>query len=177
MARPDKVAAVAELKDELERSNGTVLAHYSGLSVQQLQSLRRSLGETARFRVAKNTLTRLAVREAGLAAELESLLEGPSALTFLKGDPVVAAKALRDFARDHPALVIKGGYIEGRALSPQEIGQLADLESREVLLSKLAGAMKASTQRAASAFNAPLTQAAQLAEALRNKREEAGETA
>ena len=175
MAKAEKVAAVAELKEEFESSNGAVLADYRGLSVAALRELRRSLGENARFSVVKNTLTKIAVREAGLADEIQGLLEGPSAVAFVKGDPVVAAKGLREFAKANPALVIKGGFLEGKAMTPEEITRLADLESREVLLAKLAGVMKASTANAASLFNALPTKAARLAEALRAKREEAGD--
>ncbi|MQA84401.1 MAG: 50S ribosomal protein L10 [Streptosporangiales bacterium] len=173
MAKAEKVAAVAELTEEFESSNGAVLADYRGLSVAQLGELRRSLGENARFAVVKNTLTKLAVRDAGLADEMQGLLEGPSAVAFVKGDPVETAKGLRDFARTNPALVIKGGILEGKAMTPEEITRLADLESREVLLAKMAGAMKAPMSKAASLFNALPTQAAQLAEALRAKRAEA----
>lgn len=173
MAKAEKVAAVAELRDEFEGSNGAVLTDYRGLSVAALGELRRALGDNARFRVVKNTLTKIAVREAGLADEFQELLEGPSAVAFVTGDPVEAAKGLRDFARTNPALVLKGGFLEGKAMSPEEITRLADLESREVLLAKLAGAMKASMSNAAAVFNALPTKTARLAEALREKREEA----
>jgi large subunit ribosomal protein L10 len=133
--------------------------------------LRRSLGENAQYAVVKNTLTKIAAREAGLE-QLDSLLEGPSAIAFVRGDPVEAAKGLRDFSRTFPMLVIKGGVLDGRALSPDEIRQLADLESREVLLGRLAGAMLASLSQAASLFQAPLSQAARVIDALRQKAEE-----
>ncbi|HEU5158781.1 MAG TPA: 50S ribosomal protein L10 [Streptosporangiaceae bacterium] len=175
MARADKAAAVAELADEFKSSNGAVLTEYRGLTVAQLGQLRRDLGDNARFAVVKNTLTRLAVRDAGIDAGLSELLEGPSAIAFVKGDVVEAAKGLRDFARANPLLVIKGGVIDGKAMTPDEISTLADLESREVLLAKLAGAMKASMANAAATLNALPTQLAQLAEALRVKRAEAGE--
>ncbi|MQA97145.1 MAG: 50S ribosomal protein L10 [Streptosporangiales bacterium] len=177
MARADKVDAVAELKNEFVSSSGTVLTEYRGLSVAQLSELRRSLGENARFRVAKNTLTKIAATQAGLAEELGDLLQGPSAMTFVRGDVVEAAKGLRDFAKANPALVIKGGVIDGKAMTPEEITKLADLESREVLLAKLAGAMKASMSNAAAVLNALPTQMAQLAEAYQAKRAEQGETA
>ena len=176
MARADKAAAVAELASELKSSNGAVLTEYRGLTVAQLGQLRRDLGENARFAVVKNTLTRLAVRDAGMDVGLSELLEGPSAIAFVKGDVVEAAKGLRDFAKANPLLVIKGGVVDGKAMSPTDITKLADLESREVLLAKLAGAMKASMANAAATFNALPTQLAQLAEALRAKREEGGET-
>lgn len=167
MARPDKAAAVAEIADEFRDSNAAVLTEYRGLTVAQLQELRRSLGENASYAVVKNTLTRLAAREAGLDDLDEDLLAGPTAVAFVKGDPVEAAKGLRDFAKAHPALVLKGGVMDGRALSPQEITRLADLESREVLLSRLAGAMQAKTAQAAALFQAPLSKTARTVEALR----------
>lgn len=172
MARADKEAAVAALTEEFTSSSGAVLTEYRGLTVAQLSELRRSLGEDARFAVIKNTLTRLAAREAGVAEALEQLLQGPSAIAFVKGDVVGAAKGLRDFARTNPALVIKGGVLDGKALTPDEINQIASLESREVLLATLAGAMKASMGNAAATFNALPTKVAQLAEALREKRED-----
>ena len=174
MARADKVAAVAELTDRFKESGSIVLTEYRGLSVSQLSELRQSLGENATFSVVKNTLTKIAVTEAGLQDQLAPLLTGPSAIAFVGGDVVEAAKGLRDFSRDNPALVIKGGVLDGKALTPDEITRLADLEPREVLLAKLAGAMTASMSRAAAVFNALPTQVAQLAEALRVKREEQG---
>ncbi|TYK47216.1 50S ribosomal protein L10 [Actinomadura decatromicini] len=177
MAKADKAAAIAELKNEFESSNGAVLTEYRGLTVAQLKELRTNLGETARFAVVKNTLTKRAANEAGVDEKFGELLEGPSAIAFVRGDVVEAAKGLRDFAKANPLLVIKGGFIDGQSMDASEISQLADLESREVLLAKLAGAMKASMSNAAALFNALPTQAAQLVEALRVKREAAGETA
>ena len=177
MARADKAAAIAELKDEFQSSSGAVLTEYRGLTVAQLKELRSNLGETARFRVVKNTLTKRAANEAGVAEQFGELLEGPSAIAFVRGDVVEAAKGLRDFAKANPMLVIKGGFIDGRSMDASEVTKLADLESREVLLAKLAGAMKGSMANAAALFNALPTQTAQLAEALRAKRAEAGETA
>jgi len=171
MARPDKAAAVAELTEEFRSSNAAVLTEYRGLTVAELKELRRSLGANTSYAVVKNTLTRIAAREAGVGA-FDGLLQGPSAIAFVKGDPVLAAKGLRDFARAHPPLVIKGGVLDGKPLSPDEIRQLADLESREVLLAKMAGAMQASLQNAVSLFAAPLAQAARVFEALRQKAEE-----
>jgi large subunit ribosomal protein L10 len=175
MARADKAAAVAELKTEFESSNGAVLTEYRGLTVAQLSELRRNLGESAKFAVVKNTLTKIAARDAGVEEQVTELLQGPSAIAFVKGDVVEAAKGLRDFAKANPLLVIKGGVIDGKAMTSEEISKLADLESREVLLAKLAGAMKGSMANAAALFNALPTQMAQLAEALRAKREESGE--
>ena len=174
MARAEKVAAVAELTDRLRDSGSVVLTEYRGLTVTQLSELREALGENATFSVVKNTLTKLAVSEAGLEAELASLLTGPSAIAFVGGDVVEAAKGLRDFSKDNPALVIKGGVLDGKAITPDEITRIADLEPREVLLAKLAGAMTASMSRAAAVFNALPTQFAQLAEALRVQRAEQG---
>jgi large subunit ribosomal protein L10 len=173
MANAEKVAAVAELTERFRGSSGAVLTEYRGLTVAQLAELRRSLGGHATFAVVKNTLTKIAVNEAGLDEQLSSMLVGPSAIAFVDGDVVEAAKGLRDFARANPLLVIKGGVLDGKAMSPSEITKLADLEPREVLLAKLAGAMKASLAGAAATFNALPVQMAQIAEALRAKRAEA----
>jgi large subunit ribosomal protein L10 len=170
MASPDKEAAVAELVDSFRESNGAVLTEYRGLTVKQLQDLRRSLGESATYAVAKNTLTKLAAKQADIEFPAE-LLTGPTAIAFITGDVVVAAKGLRDFAKDNKTLVIKGGFLEGKVLAPDEIKKLADLESREVLLAKLAGGMKASIAGAAGLFNAPLAQTARLLAALQAKAE------
>ena len=178
MARADKVAAVAEMTERFQSSSGAVLTEYRGLSVAQMGELRRSLGEHATFAVVKNTLTKIAATEAGVADQLGSLLTGPSAIAFVKGDVVEAAKGLRDFAKNNPALEIKGGVIDGKSMSPAEIDRLADLESRDVLLAMLAGAMKASMTNAAAALNALPVQMAQLAGALQAKLEaEGGDTA
>jgi large subunit ribosomal protein L10 len=172
MARPEKVTAVAELTERFRASSGAVLTEYRGLSVAQLAELRRSLGENATFAVVKNTLTKLAVREAGLAAELEGLLAGPSAVAFVGGDVVEAAKGLRDFSRAYPFLVIKGGVVEGKRLTPAEITALADVEPHDVLLARLAGAMKASLANAAATFAALPTQMARLLAALEAQRQQ-----
>ena len=168
MARSDKAAAVAELAEEFRSSQGAVLTEYRGLTVANLAELREKLGDVATYSVVKNTLTKIAAREAGVDA-FEDLLVGPSAIAFVKGDPVEAAKSLRDFAKAHPFLVIKGGVLDGAPLAPSELNRLADLESREVLLAKLAGAMKASLSGAAALFQAPLAQAIRTVEALRAK--------
>jgi large subunit ribosomal protein L10 len=170
MANAEKVAAVAELTDRFKGSSGAVLTEYRGLTVAQLAELRRSLGGNATFAVVKNTLTKIAVTEAGYTDQLSSLLAGPSAIAFVEGDVVEAAKGLRDFAKANPLLVIKGGVLDGKAITPAEIIELADLEPREVLLAKLAGAMKASLAGAAATFNALPVQMARLAEALRVQR-------
>ncbi|HPE11433.1 MAG: 50S ribosomal protein L10 [Actinobacteria bacterium] len=168
MARPDKHAAVTEISELFRNSSATVLTEYRGLTVSQLKQLRGSLGQTTTYAVVKNTLTRLAAKDAGVEG-IDEWLVGPSAIAFVEGDPVEAAKGLRTFAKDHPALVIKGGVMDGKLLSAADIGKLADLESREVLLSKLAGAMNASLQSAVSLFAAPLSQTARVVEALRAK--------
>ena len=170
MANAEKVAEVAELTERFKDSSGAVLTEYRGLTVAQFAELRKSLGDHATFAVVKNTLTKIAVTDAGLADQLSPLLAGPSAVAFVSGDVVEAAKGLRDFAKANPLLVIKGGVLDGKAISPSEIIKLADLEPREVLLAKLAGAMKASLAGAAATFNALPVQMAQLAEALRAKR-------
>ena len=171
MARPDKAAAVAELVESFQDSAGAVLTEYRGLTVKQLQDLRRALGENAQYAVVKNTLTKIAAGEAGVEG-FDDLLTGPTAIAFINGDVVEAAKGLRDFAKANPALVIKGGYLEGRAIEATEIAKLADLESREVLLAKLAGAMLGSLSQAAALFNEPLAKTARLAAALRAKNEQ-----
>ena len=168
MARPEKTAAVAELVENFRESSGAVLTDYRGLTVKQLQDLRRSLGGSANYAVTKNTLTKIAAKEAGVELD-ESLLVGPTAIAFITGDVVEAAKGLRDFAKDNSPLIIKGGFLDGKILAPEEIKKLADLESREVLLAKLAGGMKASLSNAVSLFNAPLSQAARTIAALQAK--------
>jgi large subunit ribosomal protein L10 len=171
MARADKAAAVAELVESFQESAGAVLTEYRGLTVKQLQDLRRSLGENANYAVVKNTLTQIAATEAGVEG-FDDLLTGPTAIAFINGDVVEAAKGLRDFAKAHPSLVIKGGILDGKPLDPKEIARLADLESREVLLAKLAGGMLASLNQAVYLLNAPLSQAARLAGALQAKAEQ-----
>jgi large subunit ribosomal protein L10 len=166
--RADKATAVAELTDRFRDSSATLLTEYRGLTVAHLKDLRRSLGQGTTYAVAKNTLAKRAASEAGIAG-LDDLFTGPTALAFVSGDPVEAAKGLRDFAKTNPLLVIKGGVFEGRAVDADEIRKLADLESRDVLLAKLAGAMKANLSKAAATFQAPLTQMARLVQALQEK--------
>ncbi len=170
MATAEKQAAIAELADSFRGSSAAVLTEYRGLTVKQLSELRGSLRGHATYAVVKNTLTELAAKEAGVTA-FDGQLVGPSAIAFVTGDPVEAAKGLRDFAKAHPLLVIKGGVLDGKAMTAAEITKLADLESREVLLAKLAGAMNASLTQAVYLFAAPLSQSARLIEALRAKRE------
>jgi large subunit ribosomal protein L10 len=170
MARAEKVAAVAELTERFQTSAGAVLTEYRGLSVAQLGNLRQSLGDHATFSVVKNTLTKIAAADAGVAGDLTAMLSGPSAIAFVSGDVVEAAKGLRDFSKANPFLVIKGGVLDGKMLTPEEIVKLADLESREVLLAKLAGAIKATMSNAAATFAALPVQMARLLAALEEKR-------
>ena len=153
MARPDKAAAVAELVEDFKGADATVVTEYRGLTVTSIKALRRSLGVETKYKVAKNTLIKIAAKKAGVDVD-ESLLAGPSAIAFVKGDPINAAKSLKNFQKENPFLVIKGGIFEGKRVTTAEIMKLADLESREVLLAKLAGAMKASMAKAARAFDA-----------------------
>jgi large subunit ribosomal protein L10 len=171
MVRPDKVTAVAEIAEKFRSSSASVVTEYRGLSMARLTTLRRSLGEGTTYRVAKNTLVQRAAEDAGVEG-LEQMLVGPTAIAFITGEPVDAAKAIRDFAKTNQGLVIKGGFMDGRALTVTEVNQLADLESREVLLAKLAGAMKANLSKAAALFAAPASQVARLAQALVDKRAE-----
>lgn len=170
MVRADKQAAVAEILESLQDAAGVVLTEYRGLSVKDLQELRRSLGEQAQYAIVKNTLAKIAAEQAGIEG-FADLLTGPTAIAFIQGDVVEAAKGLRNFARTNPALVIKGGVLDGKPLGASDVARLADLESREVLLGRLAGAMLASLSQAARLFNEPLAQAARLAGALHAKAE------
>jgi large subunit ribosomal protein L10 len=169
MPTQDKVAVVAEITERFEQSSAAVLTEYRGLTVAQLTQLRRSLGEGSSYAVVKNTLTKRAADSVGYS-DLAPLLNGPTAIAFIDGDPVTAAKAIRDFAKANPALIVKGGVVEGRTVDAAEVTRLADVESREVLLAKLAGAMKGNLTKAAGLFQAPLSQMARLAEALKEKK-------
>ncbi len=168
MARPTKVTTVADLADHFRTSSATVLTEYRGLTVAQLKDLRRSLGDTVTYAVVKNTLTKIAAKDAGVTG-IDDLLSGPSAIAFIRGDAVDAAKGIRNFAKANPALIIKGGVMDGVILSAQEIVRLADLESREVLLAKMAYAMKAKQSQAAALFAAPLAKTARALGALQTK--------
>ena len=172
MAKLDKNAAIAELADKFRESGAAVLTEYRGLTVAQLTELRGNLREHATYAVVKNTLMEIAAREAGIDV-FDGTLSGPTAIAFIKGEPVEPAKALRDFAKTHENLVVKSGYFEGKLLSQEDVQKLADLESREVLLAKAAGAMKASMSKAAAVFNAPLSKAVRTVDALRAKQEAA----
>ncbi len=173
MANVEKTAAIAEITDKFRESGAAVLTEYRGLTVAQLSQLRSSIREHATYAVVKNTLTEIAAKEAGVTA-FDGQLQGPTAIAFVTGDPVEAAKGLRDFAKANPLLVIKGGVLDGKTLTPEEITKLADLESREVLLSKMAGALKGSLSKAVYLFAAPLAQTARVVDALRAKVEAEG---
>jgi large subunit ribosomal protein L10 len=169
MPNKEKLGAVAELTEHFTNSSAAVITEYRGLTVKQITDLRQALGRDTTYAVVKNTLTKRAAADAGVSIE-DSLLTGPTAIAFVKGDAVLAAKGLRDFAKANPLLVIKGGVLDGKALTAGEIAQIADLESREVLLAKFAGALKALPTRAAGLFQAPLSQMARLAKALEEKK-------
>ena len=165
MPNAEKTSAVAEITEHFESSSAAVITEYRGLTVKQVSDLRKALGRDTTYAVVKNTLTKLAAADAGVAID-ESLLTGPTAIAFVKGDPVEAAKGLRDFAKTNPLLIVKGGVLDGKLLTAAEVNKIADLESREVLLAKLAGALKALPTRAAGLFQAPLSQMARLLAAL-----------
>ncbi|MBB4071741.1 50S ribosomal protein L10 [Leucobacter sp. OH2974_COT-288] len=167
-----KEAAVLDLQKKFEESNAVLLTEYRGLSVTAMRTVRSAIREHATYAVAKNTLTKLAANNAGIT-ELDEYFTGPTAVAFVSGDTVAVAKGLRDFAKANPQLVIKGGYFDGKPLDAAEVNKLADLESREVLLAKAAGAMKAKLFSAAYMFNAPASGLARAAGALRDKQEAA----
>ena len=154
MAKPAKVQAVEEIKSNFQNSTSAVVTEYRGLSVPQVSELRNALGDSATYTVAKNTLVKRAAQEAGVEG-LDDLLNGPTAIAFVTGEVVDAAKALKTFAKDNKALVVKGGIMDGESLSAAEFDKIADLESRDVLLSKMAGALKGNQTKAAGLFNAP----------------------
>ncbi len=169
MPNTEKAGAVAEITERFTKSSAAVITEYRGLSVKQVTQLRRALGRDTTYAVVKNTLTKRAAADAGVPIA-DDLLTGPTAIAFVQGDPVEAAKGLRDFARTNPLLIIKGGVLDGKVLTAAEVAKIADLESREVLLAKLAGALKALPTRAAGLFQAPLSQMARLAKALEEKK-------
>lgn len=168
MARADKAAAVAEITEEFRASNAAVLTEYRGLTVGQLKELRRSLGANTTYAVVKNTLSKIAAKDAGVEG-FENLLQGPTAIAFIKGDPIEAAKGLDKFANENPFLVIKGGIMDGNIISADDLKKLAKLESREVLLSKVAGVANAALAKAAALFQAPLSKTARTIAALEAK--------
>ncbi|MGU3497910.1 50S ribosomal protein L10 [Mycobacterium sp. C31M] len=169
MAKAEKATAVADIAEKFKEATATVVTEYRGLKVSNLAELRRSLGSDVTYTVAKNTLVKRAATEAGIEG-LDDLFTGPTAIAFINGEPVDAAKAIKKFAKDNKALIVKGGYMDGKALSVDEVNRIADLESREVLLSKLAGALKAKQSQAAALFVAPASQVARLAAALQEKK-------
>jgi large subunit ribosomal protein L10 len=176
MPNAEKVTAVADIAERFSQASAALITEYRGLTVKQVTDLRRTLGKEATYAIVKNTLTKRAAQDAGVVLD-ESLLVGPTAIAFVTGDPVVAAKGLRDFARANPLLVIKGGVLDGKTLSAAEVARIADLESREVMLARLAGAMQALPSRAAALFQAPLAQMARLAKALEDKQAAGGSAA
>ena len=176
MAKADKATAVADIAEQFKEASATLVTEYRGLTVANLKDLRRSLGDSATYTVAKNTLVKRAAAEAGIEG-LDELFVGPTAIAFVEGEPVDAAKALREFAKENKGLVIKGGYMDGRPLTVDEVDKIADLDSREVLLAKLAGAMKGKLTEAAGLFNAPASQVARLAAALQEKKASAEQAA
>ncbi len=149
----NKEATVAELTNLFETSTAVLLTEYRGLTVAQLKQLRSNIRQDANYAVVKNTLTKIAANNAGITT-LDADLVGPSAVAFVHGDFVAAAKAVRDFAKANPNLVIKGGVFEGKALNADEVNKYASLESREALLAKAAGMMKATMGKAAATIDA-----------------------
>ena len=170
MANAKNTAAVAELKNRFEEANSVVLTEYRGLSVAQTTELRRALGADVQYSVAKNTMIKLAAREAGVEG-LDDLLSGPTAVAFIKGEAVDADKALKEFGKDNKAFVVKGGYMDGNALSAAQVDAIAELDNRETTLAKLAGAMQGNLAKAAGLFNAPASQIARLGAALQEKKD------
>ncbi|EYT65373.1 50S ribosomal protein L10 [Dietzia sp. UCD-THP] len=169
MAKPAKVQAVEEIKEHFQNSTTAVVTEYRGLSVPQVTALRKALGESATYTVAKNTLVKRAAKEAGVEG-LDDLLTGPTAIAFVTGEVVDAAKALKTFTKDNKALIVKGGVMDGATLSAAELDKIAELESREVLLAKMAGALKGNQAKAAGLFNAPASQLARLFAALQDEK-------
>ncbi len=176
MATPAKQEAIAELTDRFRESGAAVLTEYRGLSVSQLSELRTSLRANGSYSIVKNTLTKLAARQAGVTA-FDGEFTGPSAIAFVTGDPVEAAQCLRDFAKANPLLLIKSGVLDGKPLTAQDLATLADLGSREVQLGRLAGAMKAKLNQAVFLFAAPMSKAVRVVDALRVKAEQEGGSA
>ncbi|ADK28104.2 50S ribosomal protein L10 [Corynebacterium pseudotuberculosis] len=170
MANPKNVSSLAELKERFADTDSIVITEYRGLTVAQITELRRSLGADVQYSVAKNTLLKLAAKEAGVEG-LDDLLSGPTAIAFIKGEAVDAAKAMKKFASNNKAFVVKGGYMDGDALNADQVNAIAELDNRETTLAKLAGAMKGNLAKAAGLFNAPASQVARLGAALQEKKE------
>jgi len=176
MARPEKVATVEEIRSKLESASAAVLTEYRGLKVGELAQLRASLrAADAEYKIFKNTLARRAAQEAGLA-DLIGLLDGPTAITFVRGDAVMVAKALRDYSKIHPALVVKGGILGTRVIRSDDVIALADIQPREVLLARIAGGLQAPLTKAAGLFQAFTRNMAYGLKALVDKRVAEGET-
>lgn len=173
MANPKNTAGLAELKEKIDGASSIVLTEYRGLSVAQLQELRNELGFDVDYSVAKNTLFKIAANEAGIEG-LDDKLTGPTAIAFIKGEAVDAAKVMKKFASDNEAFVVKGGYMDGNALSADQVKAIAELDNRETTLAKLAGAMKGNLAKAAAVFNAPATKMARLGAALEEKKQDEG---
>ncbi|MEJ4100503.1 50S ribosomal protein L10 [Corynebacterium mastitidis] len=170
MANPKNEADLKELKNRFAEADSVVLTEYRGLSVAQTTELRTALGDDVQYSVAKNTLLKLAAKGSGIEG-LDDYLTGPTAIAFIKGEAVDAAKAMKKFAEDNKAFIVKGGYMDGAALTPEQVQAIADLDNRETTLAKLAGAMKGNLAKAAGLFNAPASQVARLAGALQEKKE------
>ena len=170
MANPKNVSDLAELKEKIAGSNSIVLTEYRGLTVAQLSELRNNLGFDVEYSVAKNTLFKIAANEAGIEG-LDEQLTGPTAIAFIKGEAVDAAKVIKKLADANKAFVVKGGYMDGNVLSADQVNAIAELDNRETTLAKLAGAMKGNLAKAAGLFNAPASQVARLAAALQEKKE------
>lgn len=170
MANPKNTTSLATLKERFENADSTVLTEYRGLTVAETTTLRRALGADVQYSVAKNTMIKLAAKEAGVELD-DSLLVGPTAIAFIHGEAVDAAKAMKDFSKDHKNFIIKGGFMDGAQLSAAQVEALAELDNRETTLAKVAGAMKGSMAKAAGLFNAPASQVARLAAALQEKKE------
>ena len=170
MANPKNEVALAELKAQFAETDSIVLTEYRGLTVAQTTELRKALGFDVQYSVAKNTLVKIAAAEAGVEG-LDDLLTGPTAVAFIKGEAVDTAKVLKKFGDDNKAFVVKGGYMDGNALTADQVKAIAELDNRETTLAKLAGAMKGNLAKAAGLFNAPASQVARLAAALQEKKD------
>ncbi len=177
MPRPEKVQAVADIKERIEGAQAVFLAEYAGLSVQEQQALRRELrANGAEFKVVKMTLARLAAADLDID-DLDELLLGPTGLTYADGDPVGAAKVLRDFAKGHEVFVVKGGLLGREFLTPERVAELADIEPRDVLLARIAGAFEAPMAKTAGLLAALPRNLASMMQQLLEKKEESGEPA
>jgi large subunit ribosomal protein L10 len=171
MPRPEKVQAVTDIREKMESAEAVFLTEYRGLSVKAVQELRKALRDSgAEYKVVKMTLAKLAAGDAGITG-LDDYLIGPTALAFAQSDPVATAKALKDFSKSHEVLVLKAGYLAGDILTPEQVSRLADIESREVLLAKFAGAAKSPLYRAASYFASFTREAASMFSQLLDQKE------